>query len=86
MPRSYDRRPLRLVAEGGGALVADPLPHGDGAAQLRAADELTLVEHLGEHPVASARFGALLPGFRRIGDLRCAAPPARLAELLPASG
>ncbi|MGW3345809.1 ATP-binding protein [Nonomuraea rubra] len=33
----------------------------------------TFDQHLGEHPVASARFGALLPEFRRIGDLRCAA-------------
>ncbi|GAA2213583.1 hypothetical protein GCM10009850_090460 [Nonomuraea monospora] len=33
----------------------------------------TYDQHLGEHSVAGARFGALLPEFRRIGDLRCAA-------------
>ncbi|MEW9556387.1 LuxR C-terminal-related transcriptional regulator [Nonomuraea sp. NPDC050783] len=33
----------------------------------------TFDQLLGEHRIAGARFGGLLPEFRRIGDLRCAA-------------
>src|SRR6478609_9156440 len=39
-----NRAPRVSVAEGVGRLIADPLPHRNGAAQLRVAQQVSLVE------------------------------------------
>src|SRR6478735_5486639 len=39
-----NRAPRVSVAEGVGRLIADPLPHRNGAAQLRVAQQVTLVQ------------------------------------------
>src|SRR6266545_5039804 len=64
----------KSVAEGGGALVADPLPHGNGATQFGALDELALVEPSGieaDRADQIAAFGLSVP-VDQLGQRRAA--------------
>src|SRR5680860_954182 len=72
--RSIASAPRRSVAERRRALVADPVPHRDGALHLGPADQTALVEFLGveadrTHVVAAA---GCLVSLHQVGQGRAA--------------